>query len=167
MAEGNHASASSQEEGGQPGYEHLIVVNRVSHVPRGMIFPTPGTMPWLVTREWALTLTGSVRSGFPLSRIVDGADPSPRVEDRLPWTYILDFSAAREFGTLPGCGGCTWRLFADVRNLLGRENIIALRRDTGTIAPPAAELFAIANQVPVDMEPIPRESPSYTAGWWT
>ncbi len=65
-------------------------------------------------------------------------------------------------GRLPGCDGCGWRLFADARNLLGRDNVIALRRDTGSIAPSADDLQRIADEVPADMEPIPRESRAYS-----
>ncbi len=112
--------------------------------------------------KWGLTVTGSIRSGFPLRRAVEPGDPDPEFAARLPWTYVFDLRAAREFGTLPGCERCAWRLFADVRNLSGTDNIIAQRRDTGSIAPPAAGLSAIADQVAPDMQPIPRESPAYS-----
>jgi hypothetical protein len=116
--------------------------------------------------KWGLTVTGSVRSGFPLNRMLDGRNFSttgPQVEDRLPWTHTLNMRVSRELGRLFGCGGCGWRVFADARNVLGIDNVIALRRDTGTLAPTADELADVARQVPEDMPPIPQESPDYSA----
>ena len=65
-------------------------------------------------------------------------------------------------GALPGCGGCALRLIAEARNLFNRDNVIALRRDTGTVAPNVDDLTATAQEVPDDLEPIPRESPDYS-----
>ncbi len=113
-------------------------------------------------RRWGLALTGSVRSGFPLGRRFDEATGQPEVQDRLPWTYLIDLQVSREMGRPPGCGGCAWRLFADARHLLARDNVIALRRDTGSIAPRASDLQRVADEVPPDMEPIPRESRAYS-----
>ncbi len=115
-----------------------------------------------VDQRWGVALTGSVRSGFPLNRRFDDPTGQPEVQDRLPWTYLIDVHVSREMGRLPGCGGCDWRLFADARNILGRDNVIALRRDTGSIAPSAADLQRVADEVPADMEPIPKESRAYS-----
>jgi len=115
-------------------------------------------------QKWGATLTGSIRSGFPLDRRVAELDSTeePTVEARLPWTALVNLRISREMGALPGCSGCRWRLIADGRNIIGRDNIIALRRDTGSIAPRLDELLATARQVPDDMEPIPQESPDYS-----
>jgi hypothetical protein len=114
--------------------------------------------------RWSATLTGSVRSGYPVNRIVtDPQQIDQGVTERLPWTGLVNLRLSREFGSLPMCTGCRWRIIADGRNLLGLDNIIALRRDTGELAPPTADLQAIANEVPMDMPPIPRESPLYSA----
>lgn len=114
---------------------------------------------------WGVSLTASVRSGFPLDRAIaageyTGVAPVPA---RLPWTGVVNLRLTRELGALPGCSSCSWRVVAHVRNLLGRDNIIALRRDTGKLAPSFEDLQAIAAEVADDMEPIPRESPRYSA----
>src|SRR5690606_8933612 len=70
------------------------------------------------------------RSGYPLDR---GADTT--LVKYLPWTSSLDLRVAYNLGALPVYGGCNLRLLADARNLLGRDNILALRRSTGLVAP--------------------------------
>jgi hypothetical protein len=114
-------------------------------------------------QKWGATLTASVRSGFPLDRTaaVDGVESAGNVDQRLPWTYQLNLRVTRDFGALPGCGRCRWRVVADARNLLGTENTVALRRDTGTVAPSAEDVLASADDLSND-PPIPRESPDYS-----
>ena len=116
-------------------------------------------------QKWGFTLTGFIRSGFPLGRFFEEVDVFEELEvkDRLPWTHVFNVRLSREFGALPGCGGCSWQLVAVARNVLGTDNIIALRRDTGTIAPATSDLFADALEVPGNMDPIPFESPNYSA----
>ncbi|MGD8826608.1 MAG: TonB-dependent receptor, partial [Myxococcales bacterium] len=116
-----------------------------------------------MNHRWGLTLTGMLRSGYPLSRTVPEFTPAPVVEQRLPWTGLVNLRASYDFGSLPGCPRCSWRVIADARNLTGRENVIALRRDTGTLAPSAEDLQRVASEVPDDIKPIPRESPDYSA----
>jgi hypothetical protein len=114
-------------------------------------------------QKWGAVLTASVRSGFPLDRTAaDGDASSTNVNQRLPWTYQLNLRLTRDFGALPGCGRCRWRVVADARNLLGTENEIARRRDTGTIAPSAEDVLAPADDLSA-RGPIPRESPDYSA----
>src|SRR5690606_5601915 len=93
--------------------------------------------------RWSAVLTGSVRSGYPLDR---GADTTlvSTLPEYLPWTSSLDLRVAYGLGALPVCGGCNIRLLADARNLLGRDNIIALRRTTGLVAPSAEEVSTMA-----------------------
>lgn len=114
--------------------------------------------------KWGIAATASVRSGFPLTRIFEELNRrvEPEVEARLPWTYWLNLRFSRELGRL-GCNSCAWRVFADGRNLLFKDNIVALRRDTGTLAPSADDLFGAAAEIPDNMEPIPQESPTYSA----
>ncbi|MBI4513502.1 MAG: TonB-dependent receptor [Gemmatimonadetes bacterium] len=114
---------------------------------------------------WGGSLTASVRSGRPLDRqIAAGEFTGARtIPTYLPWIALVDVRVSRELGALPGCGRCAWRVVADGRNVLARDNVIALRRDTGRLAPDASTLLAFVGQVPDDMEPIPRESPRYSA----
>lgn len=118
-----------------------------------------------VESPWSIGLTSSLRSGFPLDRLQAAGDVAgaTTIPDRLPWTWVVDLRVARELGRPPLCDGCTWRLAADARNLLGRDNIVALRRDTGRLAPGGSDLTATAQEIPDDAEPIPIESPRYSA----
>lgn len=113
--------------------------------------------------RWSAVLTGSLRSGYPLDRRLTGPDAPPGgvLPERLPWTGVLDARVAYDIGAPPGCNACTVRLLADARNLLGRENIIGLRRTTGLVAPSREEVEAMASAPP--QEPIPFESPRYSA----
>ena len=116
-------------------------------------------------QNWSGSLTSSIQSGFPLFR--DPGDLQTAVDadlefERLPWTYLVNARLSREMGALPGCGGCALRLILEARNLFNRDNVIALRRDTGTVAPSVDDLSATAQEVPDDLEPIPRESPDYS-----
>jgi hypothetical protein len=112
---------------------------------------------------WSAALTSSVQSGYPIDRIAAADGGSEEVSVAyLPWTSTIDLRLSRDLGQLPVCD-CTWRVMADGRNLLDRENIIAVRRDTGGLGPtlPALRDLADAMQAPGD---IPAESPLYSAG---
>lgn len=113
---------------------------------------------------WGATLTAAVRSGLPLERpiVTDPVEGAPNLR-RLPWTASVNLRLTREVGRLPGCTRCRLRLVLDGRNVLGRDDVIALRRETATIAPTLAEVEALAGEVPDSMEPIPLESPRYSA----
>jgi hypothetical protein len=112
--------------------------------------------------KWGLSLTASARSGYPLDRLaVD--DPVDERANRLPWTALVNMRVSRDLGSLPGCGRCRWHVFASGRNILGRENVIALRRDTGTLAPTLAEVRALAGEGAPPTGPLPRESELYSA----
>lgn len=115
-------------------------------------------------RRWGIALATAAKSGYPLDRLL--LDPRQEPEARrlvrfLPWVVQVDLRATLELGEVPGCPDCRWRIVVDGRNLLDRENVLALRRDTGTIAPPAAQVLDLARGVPGG--PIPRESPRYSA----
>ncbi len=123
-----------------------------------------GRSAGLPESPWGFSMTGSVRSGFPLNRNVEvffAAGP-PEINEHLPWTALFNLRVTRDLGRLPGCGDCRWRVLVDARNILFRDNVIALRRDTGTLAPSSSELFATASEVPTEMTPIPAESPDYS-----
>lgn len=111
--------------------------------------------------RWAASLTATVSSGYPLDRTVTDSDLASR-PTYLPWTAVLDLRASRDMGGLPGCASCAWRVTLDARNLLGRDNVIALRRGTASLAPSVAYLDSVAAQVTLP-EPIPRESERYSA----
>jgi hypothetical protein len=103
---------------------------------------------------WGGSLVVSARSGFPLDRHDD-------LITRLPWTYALAIRVTRDLGGFPFCDGCRTRAVLDGRNITGRDNVIALRRDTGGLGPPPADVAAVVDDIPSDMQPIPRESSRY------
>ncbi|HUH13398.1 MAG TPA: TonB-dependent receptor [Longimicrobiales bacterium] len=111
---------------------------------------------------WSAALVASARSGYPLDRFLDPGDaPAPlQATLYLPWTSTLNLRVARRFASLPGCGRCGWRVVGEGRNILDRENVIALRRDTGTLAPSEAALQPYLEGSIA--EPIPLESPRYS-----
>jgi hypothetical protein len=112
--------------------------------------------------KWAGALTGSVRSGYPIDRRAAAGDTIlPGGGGYLPWTATFNLRLSRDLGAAPGCRGCTWRLLADARNLLGRDNVLGLRRETGRVAPSLADVRRLASTVPLPAAPIPRESPLY------
>lgn len=118
------------------------------------------------TRSWGAALAATVESGYPVSREI-ASDPtaSPPEFQRLPWTATVDVKLSRRIARgLPGCARCRLRLVLDGRNLLGLDNIRALRRDSGLRAPSLATVEALAAGVPDTGFPIPRESPRYGVG---
>jgi hypothetical protein len=104
--------------------------------------------------SWGAALTGSVRSGFPL----DPRDPTPK---RLPWTALVGLRVSRELGGPGWCGDCRIRVVFDGRNIIGRDNVIALRRDTGGLGPTPESVLDAADDIPDTARPIPREAPQY------
>lgn len=112
---------------------------------------------------WSAALTSSIQSGYPIDRIAAGGDGDDARQAYLPWTSTIDLRLSRELGRLPGCDGCAWRLTADGRNLLDRENIIAVRRDTGGLGPTLPALRELVEAMPAPPD-IPAESPLYSAG---
>ena len=115
-------------------------------------------------RRWGIALATVAKSGYPLDReLLDPEREGDRRDlDRfLPWIVQLDLRATLELGDLPVCSDCRWRIVVDGRNLLDRDNVLALRRDTGTIAPPASTVLELARGAPGGS--IPRESPRYSA----
>lgn len=111
---------------------------------------------------WSAALTAQVKSGYPLDREVAAGEilPTSGATVYLPWTSSSNLRLSRAFEGVPGCRSCTWRMVAEGRNVLGRENVIALRRDTGTLAPPGEVLLDQLDRSPSG--PIPYESPRYS-----
>jgi hypothetical protein len=109
-------------------------------------------------------VTMRARSGYPLYP-TEPVDEQGRLNPigRLPWTAVVDAAGTWNLPSVPGCGRCGARLLIEVKNALGRDNIIALRRDTGTIAPTLAEVQRLAATPSTTSFPIPRESDRYTA----
>ena len=117
-------------------------------------------------RRWGVALATAAKSGYPLDRhlLAPERESDPERPDParfLPWIVQLDLRATLELGDLPGCSDCRWRVVVDGRNLLDRDHVLALRRDTGTVAPPAAQVLELARGGPGGA--IPRESPRYSA----
>jgi hypothetical protein len=109
-------------------------------------------------------VTVRARSGYPLYP-PNAIDEEGRLSPigRLPWTAVVDAAGTWRLPSLPGCERCGARLLLEVKNALGRDNIIALRRTTGTIAPTLADVQQLAASPSTTTFPIPRESERYTA----
>jgi hypothetical protein len=110
---------------------------------------------------WSVALVSNVQSGYPIDRIAAG--DATASQTYLPWTSNVDLRLTRELGRLPGCSTCAWRVTFDGRNLLGMENVIAVRRDTGGPGPSLTAVRALVDGMPAP-DPIPMESPHYTRG---
>lgn len=114
--------------------------------------------------QWSAALVASAQSGYPIDRYAaGGVNAEHLAQARLPWTATIDLAASHDIADMPWCGACTLRATVDARNLLGRANVVALRRDTGLLAPSLEAVEALVDDVPPPAEPIPRESPSYSA----
>jgi hypothetical protein len=109
-------------------------------------------------------LEGSVivqwSSGLPYSRVATGTDSLVGLpnENRLPGTQTVDLLIRKiiTFGAVRG------GIYLDIRNLLNRQNIVAVRKDTGSPQAPNAEVQAQADAAyTAHPEPIPYESPRY------
>jgi outer membrane receptor protein involved in Fe transport len=101
-------------------------------------------------------------SGTPYSRVDAATDTILGLPNasRLPTTYALDLLLRRPL-RLGRWGGS---LYLDVRNVLNRRNIIAVRRDTGTETLTDAAIHQLADDAyAADPAPIPYESPRYRA----
>jgi hypothetical protein len=114
-------------------------------------------------KPWSAALTTTVQSGYPLLRPAVGGAITGRREatQYLPWTASTDFRASYDFGGLPKCSACSWRIVFDGRNVFNMKNIMAMRTNTGTVAPSLQEVQNLANALPIPPESIPRESPAY------
>jgi hypothetical protein len=120
-----------------------------------------GRAAGMAASGWSASVTSSIRSGYPFDRraaaglIVVALRPA-----RQPWTANVDARLSRDLGRIPGCAECRLRAQADGRNLLDRENVLALRHSTGTVAPSLAEVQAVTAGGPF-VQPIPASSADY------
>ncbi|MEO8294036.1 MAG: TonB-dependent receptor [Gemmatimonadota bacterium] len=111
-----------------------------------------------------LELASIVRynSGLPFSRTNATGDTiiGPPNDSRLPSTATVDFLLRKPIRAL-GIGS---GIYVDVRNLLNRRNLVAIRRDTGTPGLDGNGIQALADQAyQAHPEAIPYESPRYRA----
>lgn len=119
--------------------------------------------------RWGTAVVASVRSGYPIDRDrgaaagIGSPGDAPRLAAmRLPWTATVDLRVSYDLGSPPGCRRCALLLLLDGRNVLGRENVLGVRRSSGTPAPTLEEVRSLAGSRAAPPEPIPRESPRYS-----
>ena len=112
--------------------------------------------------RWSAALTGRLESGYPRNRYAAVGDTLIRGDAYLPWTSTIDLRVGRDLGRLPICR-CGWRLTAEARNVLDRENVLGHRGDSGMLGPTLASVDELAGRLPAPGMPIPREAPGYTA----
>lgn len=104
------------------------------------------------------TVIMRLASGLPFSRYIGDSLVGLPNDGRLPNTSSVDLLIRRPF-RLKGMEGS---LYADVRNILNRRNIIAVRRDTGKPVLDEAQIQALAAaSFNANPNPIPYESPRY------
>jgi hypothetical protein len=99
-------------------------------------------------------------SGLPYSRSDSTGDSLVGLPNtsRLPWISSVDLLLRRPLRL----GGARGSIYVDVRNLLNRQNVVAVRRDTGLPTPDDDAVFALAEEAYADHpEAIPFESPRY------
>lgn len=139
-------------------------------------------------RPWSITATGTIQSGLPLDRFLAsghflayadtvfidrGTSSIIDVHTRLrppylPWTAVVNMRASYDLPWHLGCDRRKTRVFLDGRNLLGLDNVRALRPDNAQLSP---DLVPLLLQARTDINamkaaglsaPIPRESPKYS-----
>ncbi|HEX4601681.1 MAG TPA: TonB-dependent receptor [Gemmatimonadales bacterium] len=101
-------------------------------------------------------------SGLPFSRTNPAGDSLLGLpnSERLPSQASVDVLLRRPLTLFGRSGG----VYLDVRNLLNRQNVVAVRRDTGEPGISQTTLQALAQQAyAAHPEPIPYESPRYRA----
>jgi hypothetical protein len=101
-------------------------------------------------------------SGLPYSRTNTAGDSLLGLpnDSRLPTTLTVDLLVRRPLRL----GGARGGVYLDVRNLLNRRNVVAVRRDTGQPAPDVAGIEALAEAAyQAHPEEIPFESARYRA----
>ncbi len=107
---------------------------------------------------WSGALFVQTRSGTPIPPVPGALEAT--ADEHLPWTADVRARASWNLGDFGVCATCSWRLVAEGRNLLDRENLLAVRRTTGTLSPSDAEVFDPLGEGL--FEPIPLESPRYS-----
>ena len=105
---------------------------------------------------------GRLVSGLPYSRTDLSGDSLVGLPNssRLPANYTLDLLVRRPLHL----GGVRGGVYLDMRNVLNRRNVIAVRRDTGLPGPDNSAVNAVAEEAyAAHPEEIPYESPYYRA----
>lgn len=110
--------------------------------------------------KWEIAVIGRLLSGLPYTPVSPPPDTLLGIPNRarLPWTSTLDVLFRRPMQL----GRAQAAVYFDARNLLGRQNVVAVRRDTGTpfATPETIEAAAFAAYT-ANPQPIPFESPRY------
>jgi hypothetical protein len=122
-------------------------------------YQLPQTLP-TGFRGLDLAVIGRYFSGLPYSRTTADGDTliGPPNSYRLPSQQSLDALIRRSFNF----GGRTGAIYLDMRNLLDRENVVAVRRDTGSpFLDEAGIVDAATRAYEAHPEAIPYESPRY------
>jgi hypothetical protein len=138
--------------------EYPLAFDRRHSIDAALLYGRPAGA---VESPWALGLTVTAESGYPHDILAAAGDTLIRGSAWLPWTASVNLRLARDLGRLPFCRGCVWRVTAAGRNLLGRENVLAFRGDTGTLAPALDAVQRLADAMPAPTNPIPAESSGY------
>jgi hypothetical protein len=137
---------------------HAVTAILQARVPDSL---GPAGMAWLrVVRGIEAAAIVRVSSGLPYTKTNATGDTLIGLPNsfRLPTHATVDLLVRRPLSI----GGRRGSLYLDVRNLLNRRNIEAVRRDIGTPGPGPAILQALADQAyQAHPEPIPYESPRY------
>jgi len=105
---------------------------------------------------------GRALTGLPYSRTDISGDSLIGLPNsgRLPTSYSLDLLVRRPVRL----GGARGGLYLDMRNVLNRQNVVAVRRDTGQPGPDNEAITAAAEEAyQAHPEEIPYESPRYRA----
>jgi Carboxypeptidase regulatory-like domain/Outer membrane protein beta-barrel family len=138
---------------------HSLIAIVTGNLPTTLGPSVLGVSP-LAGLEGTLIFRGA--SGLPYSRTNPAGDSILGVpnDQRLPSTWSFDALIRRPLRV----GRFGGSLYADVRNLFNRRNIVAVRRDTGSPTLTEASIQALATTAyNAHPEPIPYESPRYRA----
>jgi hypothetical protein len=122
-------------------------------------YQTPASLP-SVLRGMDLAVIGRYLSGLPYSRMTPTGDTliGPPNSYRLPNQQTFDLLVRRPFRL----GGRFGSVYLDMRNILDQENVVSVRRDTGSPFMTEAGIEAAAAAAyAARPEAIPYESPRY------
>ncbi len=139
---------------------HILTVVGRAKVPEGSGPQVLGVRP-LETLEGAVVFR--VLSGLPYTRSGTSQDSLSILPNssRLPSITTVDLLVRRPLKL----GGLTGGLYCDVRNLLNRRNVVAVRRDSGSPEADKVTLEQMVNDAyTAHPDPIPFESPYYRSG---
>jgi outer membrane receptor protein involved in Fe transport len=111
--------------------------------------------------RWQGSLIVRLLSGLPYTPVDPQLEiPLPPNSARLPWTNTIDMLIRRPLQIGPVEGS----IYFDVRNLLGRQNLVSVRPETGTPYASTATIdSAVTAAYEANPQPIPYESPRYRA----